>query len=165
MAGTSGLGTATPLLVVSHSLLSSLYLQVGAVHWVSHLFRNKCCPLHTDKQMHTNSCVCTLTKTHTYTPTRSMLQNNTFVFILGFFLGFALPRLFPRAGHSSSCFSCPCSRHSCPSCHCSCCSRSCCSSVCLISPCCCLLLTLLHKHTEENRTLNNATNTWDLLQE
>lgn len=101
------------------------------------------CPVHretnavpflTDKQMHT-------TLTRTLTQTRCMLQNNTFVFILRFFLGFALPAggLFSRAGRGSRC----CRR---PSAGC-CSACSCTSSVRLVSLGR-LLLALLHKHDQ-----------------
>lgn len=88
-------------------------------------------PFLTDKQMHK-------TPTRTLTQTRSMLQNNTFVFILRLFLGFALPAggLFSRAGCGSGCCRHP-SAGRCSSC-------SCTSSVRLVSVGK-LLLPLLHR--------------------
>ena len=111
--------------------------------------RALCCPVRretnavpflTDKQMH---------ETLTLTQTCCMLQNNTFVFILRFFLGFALPAggLFSRAGCGSGC--CCCCR---PSAGC-CSACSCTSSVCLVSLGG-LLLALLHRQDRRANSIN-----------
>lgn len=135
IAGTSGLGTADPPLVLSR-LSSKNLLPLCVVKWGLRVVcpvrgETKVVPFLTDKQMHK-------TLTHTLAQTSCMLQNNTFVFILRFFFGFALPArgLFSWAGCGSGCC-----------CHSSagCCSACCCtSSVCLV-PLGGLLLALLHK--------------------
>lgn len=101
-------------------------------------------PFLTDKPMHK-------TPTRTLTQTRSMLQNNTFVFILRLFLGFALPTggLFAWAGCGSGCCRHPSTgrRSAC----------SCTSSVRLVSVGR-LLLPLLHKqdHRAEECTVTDV---------
>lgn len=133
------MGTADPASVSSpllEGLLPSFVVRLGTARSVCPVRgETDAVPFLTDKQMHK-------TPTRTLTQTRSMLQNNTFVFILRLFLGFALPAggLFSRAGCGSGCCRHPSAgRHS---------ACSCTSSVRLVSVGR-LLLPLLHK--QDNR--------------
>lgn len=128
ISGTSGLGTADPPSMLRR-LLSLLPLHV--IGW------GQCavCPLRGEKTLPPFSKI-SKRATRSLTRARRMLQNNTFVFLLCFFLGLALSAggLLSRAGRASGPRRHPSARR---------CSARCASPVCL-DPLGGLLLSLLH---------------------